>query len=170
MRSALPLGVPGPWAYLHMQRRAFALAGDSGVKWVTIKKAAELSGYSERAIEACTANGFLNFGLHWTFDPTGRRMINWEELREIESPLQVHLPYSEHIRRRHARPNWVDSKDIDLIYQRAKAMTELTGVPQHVDHIIPIMHRLVCGLDVPNNLAVIPAKENLRKSNRWEAA
>lgn len=37
----------------------------------------------------------------------------------------------------------------------------------HVDHIIPLVHPLVCGLHVETNLQAIDPIKNIKKSNRW---
>lgn len=57
---------------------------------------------------------------------------------------------------------------IEAIYAERDRLTCETGIEYHVDHIHPINHPRSCGLTVPWNLQVIPAVENLRKSNRLE--
>jgi hypothetical protein len=50
------------------------------MNWVTIKKFAELSGYSEDAIRAKTKKGVWIYKLHFTKAPDGRILINLEEV------------------------------------------------------------------------------------------
>ena len=76
--------------------------------------------------------------------------------------------YNREKRTKTATPKWVTKKDLLPFYLEAQRKTEETGIPHHVDHIIPLKHERVCGLNVPANLTVITAEENLKKSNRWE--
>ena len=69
-----------------------------------------------------------------------------------------------------ARPKWADREKIDAIYALAKTVTELSGVPHHVDHEIPLHGKLVSGLHVETNLRVIQATDNLKKFNKFVEA
>lgn len=66
---------------------------------------------------------------------------------------------------RRATPPWADMKAIALLYKEAQRMTRLTGELYVVDHIVPKINPLVCGLHVHWNLRVIHWLENARKSN-----
>lgn len=53
-------------------------------------------------------------------------------------------------------------------YKEAQFLTLVTGIKHHVDHIVPLNHPDVCGLHVSWNLEVIPASDNIRKSNSFD--
>lgn len=64
-------------------------------------------------------------------------------------------------------PPWVSVTALRSIQERARWLTVMTGVPHEVDHIVPLRHPLVCGLTVPWNLQILPARVNNAKSNTW---
>jgi hypothetical protein len=65
-------------------------------------------------------------------------------------------------------PPWAVLDKIEEMYELAQFATEESGVPYHVDHIIPLQGNNVSGLHIHENLQVIPATENLSKGNRFE--
>ena len=66
-------------------------------------------------------------------------------------------------------PPWLTQEhhdQITSIYAERERITQETGIEHHVDHILPLQGKNVCGLHVPWNLRVITATDNLRKSNK----
>lgn len=97
-----------------------------------------------------------------------QRIKDWEG----RNPDRVRAKYS---RRRaaklNAEPPWLTEEhqeQIVQVYALAKECETLTGDKYHVDHIVPLQGKNVCGLHVPWNLQVLPADVNLRKSNKHD--
>jgi len=71
---------------------------------------------------------------------------------------------------KNATPKWLTKEhynQMESIYWLSKLQQELTDTKYHVDHIVPLQGKTVCGLNVPWNLQVFEAKENIRKSNHF---
>lgn len=73
-------------------------------------------------------------------------------------------------RKRKAHPTWLDEFElfvIEEVYALAAQRTKLLGIDFEVDHIVPLKSDIVCGLHCKDNLQILTASENSRKSNRY---
>ena len=66
-----------------------------------------------------------------------------------------------------AVPAWADKEKIKEYYNEAVRLTIETGIRHEVDHIIPLTHKLVCGLHNEFNLQVISQTANRSKNNKF---
>lgn len=66
-----------------------------------------------------------------------------------------------------ATPSWANLAYIALFYELARTESERIGVDVHVDHIVPLKSKTVCGLHCEHNLQLLVASDNIRKSNRY---
>lgn len=82
-----------------------------------------------------------------------RHKVNAKKTRRIAAQLQ-------------ATPNWADPKKIGEFYFAANFLSMVTGEWHHVDHIVPIRSKSVCGFHCQMNLRVISGAENQSKGNR----
>ena len=71
--------------------------------------------------------------------------------------------------KRLATPAWFNHGAVKALYQKAHQLTLATGVKYHVDHIIPLQSDKVCGLHWHGNMQIIPAIDNIKKSNKFES-
>ena len=63
-------------------------------------------------------------------------------------------------------PSWLTEehhKEIHTFYWLAQDLKKVTGSTYHVDHIVPLNGKHVCGLHVPWNLQILPEDLNLSK-------
>jgi hypothetical protein len=93
-----------------------------------------------------------------------RRIAKKEENRRWRKTpggrsLQKRKSLGKELKIRQATPKWVNRS----------LLNEVIGAcpPDcHIDHILPLRGKVVCGLHVPENLQYLPAQENLFKSNK----
>ena len=101
------------------------------------------------------------------------RQINPEQSRKWSSEYKIrnHEIYTirnrqhsskQRTKRRglHSTPMWSQTSEINLVYQKAKEFN------MEVDHIVPLVSDIVCGLHVWANLQLLSLQENRQKSNR----
>ncbi len=68
-------------------------------------------------------------------------------------------------------PSWLTDNDwkwIAWYYKQAKLLSELTGIPHEVDHMIPLQGKTVSGFHCPTNLQILTKLENNQKSNSFD--
>ena len=68
-----------------------------------------------------------------------------------------------------ASPKWltqVHKDQIVALYKLREYLSVEKGIIYHVDHVMPLVSKDICGLHVPWNLQVIEAVNNLKKGNK----
>lgn len=92
------------------------------------------------------------------------REANLEAVRLAES--------TKYIGRKTRVPKWLSQsqkQEIANVYSLRREVELLTGEQYHVDHIVPLQGKNVCGLHVPWNLQILPSDINLSKHNGFSA-
>ncbi len=102
---------------------------------------------------------------------------NLVKVREIKAAWKKRNPLNGQVNaskrsaiKRSAEVLW-DQEFTDFVFEEAHHLRGLRDAmfnyKWHVDHVIPLQGKLVCGLHVWNNFAVIPAIINMRKNNNY---
>lgn len=111
----------------------------------------KVQGYIDRYREE-NAEYILECARQWR--RKNRHKVNEKKRRREATKLQ-------------ATPSWADREKIEWFYAEAARLTLETGTQYHVDHIVPLKSKWVCGLHVHTNLQILTAVENQSKSNRY---
>ena len=96
-------------------------------------------------------------------DKTSQRYRVWRKKNLTYDAKRVS---DRRARKLRAMPAWADQAAITAIYERARELSQTTGEPYEVDHMVPLNHPRVCGLHYEHNLQAIPARRNRRKGNK----
>jgi hypothetical protein len=68
-----------------------------------------------------------------------------------------------------AMPAWANKEKIQQYYDFAAYMKWITlGIEYHVDHIVPLKGKNVCGLHTQDNLQILRADQNRIKHNSFQ--
>jgi hypothetical protein len=103
-------------------------------------------------------------------NPERKRQMDLE-FKENNKALVTSYKAKRRATLRQAMPSWLTQDQIlqiRAIYAEAKRLSDETGIPHDVDHIVPLAGKIVSGLHVPWNLRAIPKIENNRRPRIYQ--
>lgn len=71
-------------------------------------------------------------------------------------------------RKKEAIPLWYETELVKQLYLKRDELSKLWGIQLHVDHIVPLHGKNVCGLHCWDNLQLLEASLNLSKNNKFQ--
>ena len=131
----------------------------------------KLEAYTESTKEARSARGKeyhlknaaanCNRAREWYAANPERVKAN--SLRYYEATRHARIIYTRarRMRVKLVTPVWTDQDAIARIYREARELN------MHVDHIVPLQSKTVCGLHTEANLQLLTPLENMKKGNRY---
>lgn len=87
----------------------------------------------------------------------------WERIKHLPNDHAQIVRFKYLLKIYNATPWWLTDSHLN----KMKVIYQAAGPNQHVDHIVPLLGKTVCGLHVPWNLQVINAQTNQAKSNSY---
>jgi len=105
-------------------------------------------------------------------NPEKNRQSYLNSMRK-RKPQKAAAEMARHAAKLHATPSWLskeDWKQMDAVYIAARQTSLHAGFNCHVDHIVPLKGKGVCGLHVPWNLRVVSQSYNSKKHNNLDDA
>lgn len=100
------------------------------------------------------------------YSKLNKEVINFNSSKRRSSKLNCD-PTHKNKDKKWGDEEWREFNELVIkeIYLQCKDITSSTGILHHVDHVLPLQGKDICGLHVYNNLQVITAYENMSKSN-----
>ena len=99
-------------------------------------------------------------------NPEKRKEVTRKDRQENKGRVNNHTS-NRRGKRIQATPQWLESDQTRPFFDEAASLSKSTKIKHSVDHIDPLNHELVCGLEVPWNFEVIPLSSNQSKSNKF---
>ncbi|WP_155635585.1 hypothetical protein [Burkholderia territorii] len=96
-------------------------------------------------------------------EKTREAASRWQKNNRAKATAAQNRREAEKLR---ATPKWANQDKIEEFYKEAERLSKIHYRHYHVDHVVPLRSKIVCGLHWEGNLQVIPAEENIRKGNR----
>lgn len=94
-----------------------------------------------------------------------KSMSDWRKNNKAKTASYTRQRYAL---KNKAMPKWADKEKIQQYYDFAAFMKWITlGIEYHVDHIVPLKGKNVCGLHTHNNLQILRADLNRIKHNSF---
>lgn len=107
------------------------------------------------------------YGLKWRARNKEKLAVYFREYNKVNRGKRNNIRTKRRATKLNATPSWAKAEAIEWFYRRAKQLERQLGTKFHVDHIVPLVNPLVCGLHCEHNLRVIPAERNLSKGNHF---
>ena len=126
-------------------------------------RAANKAYFNEKAKEFREKNP--TYQVEWCLKNQDKAREGWRARNKRNRAYYASLETGRRTASKLASPAWRDASRIRAIYKEAERR-RAAGENVHVDHIVPLRSKLVCGLHVEANLTIIPARDNVAKGNR----